>query len=370
MVYQEDVSRTAHALAGFSHAEADRLRKVMTNKDREHEMADYRDRFFQGAMAKGVARDKIQAVWEMMLSFSGYSFCKPHSASYARVSFQAAYLKAGHPAEFMAAVISNQGGFYSTFAYVSEARRLGLTILPPDVNESQARWIGQGRTVRVGLMAVKDLGHQAMERIIRERQSRPYNSFDDFCQRVRPEASEARALIQAGALDSVSVGESHAQLLWRLAWRRNSKKAPTGLFAAGCKVDPPELPPDKKMDRLRRQFAVLGFLPDRHPIVLFAGALNGNGLVKAADLDRHAGRRVRLAGWLITGKTVSTKAGQPMQFLTFEDETGVVETTFFPAAYRRFWKTLDRNRPYVLAGKVEENYGATTLTVDGVRKDG
>ena len=145
MVYQEDVSRVAMALAGFSHTEADRLRKVMSKKDREHQLKDFHKRFFAGARVRGATDEQISGIWEMMMSFSGYSFCKPHSASYARVSFQAAFLKVHYPAEFMAAVISNRGGFYGTFAYVSEARRLGLTILPPDVNISNIRWNGRGK---------------------------------------------------------------------------------------------------------------------------------------------------------------------------------------------------------------------------------
>ena len=134
MVYQEDVSKTAVAVAGFDHAEADGLRKILSKKDKAHRLADYRQRFLAGARARGVGDETIEEIWHMTMSFAGYSFCKPHSASYARVSFQAAYLKTHYPAEFMAAVISNQGGFYSTFAYVSEARRMGLAILPPDVN--------------------------------------------------------------------------------------------------------------------------------------------------------------------------------------------------------------------------------------------
>lgn len=122
----------------------------------------------------------------MMMSFAGYSFCKPHSASYARVSFQAAYLKAHYPAEFMAAVISNQGGFYSAFAYVSEARRLGITVRPPCVNRSRVAWSGRGRQVRVGLMAVKGLGRETMERVVARREGDPYRNFDDFLRRVRP----------------------------------------------------------------------------------------------------------------------------------------------------------------------------------------
>ncbi|MFZ0241973.1 MAG: DNA polymerase III subunit alpha, partial [Desulfobacterales bacterium] len=157
MVYQEDVSKTAMAVAGFDHAEADGLRKVLSKKDKSRQLHDYRQRFVAGARARKLDDVKIDQIWEMMMSFAGYSFCKPHSASFARVSFQSAFLKTHFPAEFMAAVISNQGGYYSTFAYVSEARRLGLKILPPDVNAARIRWQGRGDAIRAGLQSVADL---------------------------------------------------------------------------------------------------------------------------------------------------------------------------------------------------------------------
>ena len=121
------------------------------------------------------------------------------------------------------------------------------------------------------------------------------------------------------------------------------------------------------MTRLRREFAVLGFLCSQHPITLFAGVIQTMKTVKASRIPGLTGRRVRLAAWLVTGKVVHTRHGDPMEFLTFEDETGIVEATFFPESYRRFCHMLDRNRPYLLAGKVEENWGAVTLTVDRVQ---
>jgi error-prone DNA polymerase len=130
--------------------------------------------------------EQIEAIWQMMMSFSGYSFCKPHSASYARVSFQAAYLKVHHPAEFMAAVISNQGGFYSTFAYVSEARRLGVEILPPDVRHSHIHWTGRDNAMRVGLMAIRGLSAKTLDRIVTQRSRRPFDHLFDFFERIRP----------------------------------------------------------------------------------------------------------------------------------------------------------------------------------------
>jgi DNA polymerase-3 subunit alpha/error-prone DNA polymerase len=376
MVYQEDVSRAAVVLAGFSHAEADALRKVMSKKDRNRQLRHFQKRFYAGASSRGVSRDQVAAVWDMMMSFSGYSFCKPHSASYARVSFQAAYLKVHYPAEFMAAVISNQGGFYGTFAYVSEARRMGLTILPPDINHSQVRWTGRDSAIRVGLLSIKGLSAEIQARIVSQRPQGLYRGIHDVLERVRPAENEARALIHCGALDGLNPGGNRATLMWKLAC--HLKTGSTGpasqtqsLFGSVDRVrtrQPPPLPPDDERERLRREFAVLGFLCDRHPMELYAETLHKLRTVKAVDLPRHLGRRVRMAGWLITGKVVTTKHGDPMEFLTFEDETGIVETTFFPQTYRRFCHMIDRQRPYLLTGKVEEDWGAITLTVDTVER--
>lgn len=371
MVYQEDVSRAAVALAGFTHAEADGLRKVLSKKDRARQLQDYARRFQEGARGRGVPDAQIAAIWDMMMSFDGYSFCKPHSASYARVSFQAAYLKTHHPAEFMAAVISNRGGFYNAFAYVSEARRLGLAVHPPDVRVSDVRWTGRGRDLRVGLLSVGGLSAETQRRIVEGRGSAPYAGVREFLARVRPDEGEARALARCGALDGLQRGGSRASILWEIARWARARAAPAGgrersLFDDPLEAEPPppRLPPDDPQERLRHEFAVLGFLCDRHPMVFYAEAVRRAGAVRATELARRVGRRVRFAGWLISGKLVSTKDGQPMEFLTFEDDTGLVETTFFPQAYHRFCHLLDWGRPFLLSGLVEEDWGAVTLTVD------
>ena len=371
MVYQEDVSRTAVALAGFSHADADRLRKILSKKDREYHLGDFRERFFAGAGERGVTPAETEQVWEMIMSFSGYSFCKPHSASYARVSFQAAYLKTHFPAAFMAAVISNQGGFYSTFAYVSEARRMGLAVLPPDVRAGGIQWTAASPdSLRVGLSAVKGLGADVCRRTVDQRRERAFESLSDFLSRVRPDATEARALVRCGALDGLLPGANRAALMWALArWERRERDrgGARALFGGGDGADIPVLKPDPEIVRLRREFAVLGFLCDRHPMVLFDGDPAVAGTVKADRLDRHAGKAVRVAGWLITGKKIRTRHGDPMQFLSFEDETGTIETVFFPEAYDRFCRILEVGRPYVLSGKVAREWGALTLTAAHVR---
>jgi error-prone DNA polymerase len=312
-------------------------------------------------------------VWDMMMSFSGYSFCKPHSASYARVSFQAAYLKVHFPSEFMAAVISNQGGFYSTFAYVSESRRLRLRVLPPDVNQSEIRWTGHGEVIRVGLLSIKALSGKTRDKIISERKKSPFSDLSDFLDRVCPEEPEVRVLIHCGALDQLQEKQSRVALLWELSARQNSprqKQTTYALFPGQSTNDMPLplFPPENEQARLRREFSVLGFLCDRHPMTLYDHVLKNIGIIKAGQIPQFINKQIRFAGWLITGKTVHTKHGDPMEFLTFEDDTGIVETTFFPKAYNRFCHILDRGRPYILTGTVDQDWGAVTLTVKKVEK--
>lgn len=331
MVYQEDVSKVAVSLAGFTHSRADGLRKVLSKKDRELKLRDYRAEFFVGCASRGVEPPAIEAIWKMILSFDGYSFCKPHSASYAKVSFQAAYLKVHFPAEFMAAVISNCGGYYSTFAYVSEAKRLGLAVLPPDVMRSEKAWRGEGRRILVGLQAVRGLSEGCMEQIIRCRSRRQFSTATDFFTRVRPADDEARALIHAGALDSLDKSRNRAMLLWELAVFRRIQESLTHASLFDIHLPPPpRLPPPEPREQLRREYGVLGFLCRIHPLSLVKQ--NQNGVTTARSLPGCVGRRVRFAGWLLTGKLVSTKTGEAMEFLTFEDETGMVETTFFPGS--------------------------------------
>jgi DNA polymerase-3 subunit alpha/error-prone DNA polymerase len=246
--------------------------------------------------------------------------------------------------------------------------------LPPDINVSQIRWSGQNTAVRVGLLSVKGLSAETGQRIVDCRRQGRYQSFRDVLERVRPAEDEVRALIHCGALDGLNPTGSRAALMWQLAcWlkARPARSIPQNRSLFGdadrSRTDqPPPLPPEDQRERLRREFAILDFLCDRHPMELYAAALQNLRTVKAVDLPRHLGRRVRLAGWLITGKVVTTKHGDPMEFLTFEDETGIVETTFFPRTYHRFCHMIDRNRPYLLTGKVEEDWGAITLTVNRV----
>jgi DNA polymerase-3 subunit alpha/error-prone DNA polymerase len=369
MVYQEDVSRVAVQF-GFSASDGDRLRKIMAKKEKKRQLRDYRQRFIAAAVERGAGLEVAEQIWAMMMSFDGYSFCKPHSASYARVSFQAAYLKTHFPAEFMAAVLSNQGGYYSTFAYVSEARRLGLRIEPPDVNTSAIHWQGQGRALRVGLMAVPAVHGATRERICALRRQRPFASVFDFLDRVTPARDEAEALIHAGALDALPprTDGNRGLLIWLLAAWHKGRRAGAGLFPLD--PVPPRLPPQEEIQRLRNQYRVLGFLCDRHPIELFAGqrqryrALTVRDLLNLPQAAVRLRHRLRFIGWLIADKLVRTKRGEPMEFLSFEDETGLIECTLFAGSYARYCHALALGGPFVLSGFLDEDFAVRTLIIE------
>jgi len=200
--------------------------------------------------------------------------------------------------------------------------------------------------------------------------NRPYRDLADFLDRVRPDEEEARILVHARAFDSLHPTEGHAVQLWQIAaWRKSTaRRKSCDLFAREAQTPRPPLEPDDPRECLREEMRALGFLCDMHPMVLCAAQTNGKHVIKAKDLSRFAGRRVRCTGFLVTGKVVSTLKGEPMEFITFEDETGLMECTFFPEIYRRFCHMLDHQRPYMIEGKVEEDYGAFTITVDGVSR--
>jgi error-prone DNA polymerase len=369
MVYQEDVSQIAMNLAGFDAAEADTLRKVLSKKSKE-QLSDYRNRFYNGCRQRGVSRQVIETVWEMIESFGGYSFCKPHSASYALVSFKSAYLKAHYPAEFMAAVISNGGGYYSTFAYISEARRLGLQVLGPDINASDIEYRGKDRIMRVGLMQLKGLSRDVQETIVRERRrGGPFRSLDDFCLRVNPEPTTAKILVQSGTLDSIVGRLNRPQMLWRFYGERRVQAVGESFSLLPVAIIPSHWPRVKDYDRatkLSHERETLGFILSVHPLREIAAS--NRKIVSANQLSRYVGRRVTLAVWSITGKEVLTKKGDPMEFVSFEDETAIFETTFFPKTYQRFCQILDMNRAYLLTGRVQQQHGTVSVNVEQIRR--
>jgi error-prone DNA polymerase len=373
MAYQEDVLRVAQLFAGMSAAEADALRKAMTHKRAPEAIPAFAARFVDGAVAHGVAREVAAELWRQVESFSGYSFCKAHSASYAQVSYRSAWLRAHFPAEFMAAVLSNHGGFYATFAYVAEARRMGLRLLLPCVNRGESAFAGGGRALRVGLAEIQGLGGATRARLLAARAAGgSFVAMEDFCARARPQPHELDALARAGALDALPDGLTRPE---RLRWsalaapelaRRAAPQAAT-LFGEAPVRRPPPAPEFSPQRQLELEEQALGFLVSAHPLALWKERIEAAGALPACELRHHVGRRVRLAGWQVTQKPIRTADGQPMMFLSFEDTTAIYETVMFPQAYKRLAPWTLTQGPYLLDGRVLDEHGAISVQVEDLR---
>jgi len=370
MCYQEDVTKVSMELAGLPLAQAEQIRKALGHKRPVKPLRAHMADFYAGAASRGVARDVIDKVWDMILSFVGYSFCKPHSASYAMVSFRSGWLRAHYPAEFIAAVISNEGGYYDAFAYVSEARRMGLRVLPVDLNASAREYTGKDREVRVGLMQVKGLHVDAVAALLAERaRGGVFRSFADLRRRVRLHVADLERLVKSGACDSIAEGHSRAELLWELYLDEAAPRA-TGtddLFAP----PPPVLPRAAPYDRatmLRHEIEALGFLVSAHPLEPYERALRGRGVIRGRDLDRYVGRRVKLLGWHVTSKLVHDKHERLMEFVGFEDTSALYDATFFPKVYDRVCHLLAGNRPFLILGVVQQEYGVSSVVVEDLER--
>ncbi len=358
MVYQEDVSKVGIALAGFSVEDADMLRKIMSKKAKGRTFDEFRKKFYDGATNNNVATKVIDAVWEMMLSFSGYSFCKPHSASYVQVSFQSAYLKAHYPAAFMAAVLSNYGGYYGTQAYISEAQRLGVTVVPPDVNRSDTSYIAEGNEIITGLCQIMGLSNDVKKQIVQDRKENGvYASIENLLQRVAITEADAEKLVIAGACDLLLPKLSRPQQFWIV--RR--------FYRTGRNEPVPSLKPLTLDQYLQYQYQILGFLTSCHPITLVKSSYNGPR-IRADAIGCSVGKNIVIAGWCITAKTVSTKHGDAMEFVTFEDETGTFETVFFPDIYKTAAPYLTRYTAFLLYGTVTQEFGVAVLEVKRIGK--
>jgi DNA polymerase III alpha subunit len=373
MVYQEDVVNVAHAFAGLDWASADGLRKALSKKRPGKHLAAYFDEFVKGAQARGRDEASIARVWEMILSFAGYSFCKGHSCSYIQVAQQSCYLRANHPAEFIAAVLGNGGGFYRSFAYVAEARRMGVTVLPPDVNASEWRCTGRERALRIGFQFIKGLSTDGAARLLAARQEGgPFADLEDLRCRSALGNDDLRLLIKVGACDGIAGELNRPQLLWTVDVQPGARPAvrrPTqGALLVREGRAPPLLRPYPAERRRQDAWELLGFCTDAHPMTLHARALARFRLTPSSELHRHVGQRVLMAGMFTTGKPVHTARHEPMQFATFDDGEGLIECVLFPDVYARRSHVLFDQGPFVFRGTVEESFGACTVTVHDLER--
>jgi DNA polymerase-3 subunit alpha len=384
MVYQEQVMQIAVALAGFSMGEADVLRKAMGKKDVVL-MEKQKERFLKGAAANGIPGNKAQALFEQIAQFGEYGFNKSHSAAYAMVAYQTAYLKAHYPVEYFCALMTSESGDTAKIIrYISHCREKGIPILPPDVNESRFAFYPAGKAIRFGLSAIKGVGETAILSIQEARGEDPFVSPADFLSRVDLRKVNKRALdslIKAGAFDSLD--QDRGRLVEGLSSMMETaqgevRRRESGQFALFGGKTGPEKPQKGKRteaaghswsrsERLKAEKEALGFYITGHPLDAYAAEI---GLFANATSSRigsvKSGSEIKIGGIICAIREKTTKRGEKMAILSLEDLEGIVEVLVFPETYREIRGDLDTQAPVLLIGRVDSDETSTKVIAEEI----
>jgi DNA polymerase III subunit alpha len=388
IVYQEQVMQIANRLAGYSLGEADLLRRAMGKKNHE-EMAQQRERFIQGATQRGYPPKKIEKIFDLMAQFAGYGFNKSHSAAYALLAYQTAYLKTRYPVEFMAALLTSvTGSTDDVVKYINECREMGIAVEAPDINVSDANFTPHGSAIRFGLAAVKNVGHNAIESIVAGRKELGrYGSIYEFCEKVDLRLLNKRvleSLIKSGAMDGLG---RRAQLMAVLdraiegaqKTQRDAESGQHGLFgvfqqeevsAANNKL--PDTPDWDEHTRLANEKEILGFFISGHPLEKYRDKLDDLRALSTEEigaLTRSTGKdeNIITAGIITNLKVLKSKRGDFYAQGALEDMAGSVEMLVFPEAYRKLQEKVKLEVPVLIRGGVRIEEGANPkLTVNDI----
>jgi DNA polymerase-3 subunit alpha len=387
ILYQEQVMRIANVLADYSLGEADELRRAM-GKKKPQEMAKHRVKFLAGAQDNGIDADVAGQIFDLMEYFAGYGFNKSHSTAYALVAYQTAYLKANYPVAFMAALLTSiMGSSDKIAAYIEECRRMGIEVLPPDINESRVNFTVVGDKVRFGLAAVKNVGRNAIENIIEVREDEPFADLRDFCERIDHRLVTKRvveSLVKAGAFDSWGAGR--ARLLAVLdpcmdeAQKRQREVArgqislfdiaagpDTGEKVFNNKLELPDIPEYPQKELLAMEKEMLGLYISGHPLHEVKEALvqrTSARLDQLGELPDDA--KVTVGGVVASLKQISTRKGELMAFMTLEDVVGSVEVVLFPRVYAAARALIRDDAVLLVRGRLNHQDEAVKIIADGL----
>jgi DNA polymerase-3 subunit alpha len=371
IVYQEQVMQIARTLGGYSLGGADLLRRAMGKKD-AGEMAKQRDTFLEGAKSRGTDLKKAGAIFDLMAKFAEYGFNKSHSAAYALIAYQTAYLKAHYPVEFMAALLTeDMGNTDKVIKNISDCRDMGIQVLPPDINASDRSFLVLEQAMRFGLGAVKNVGTGAIEAIIEARANVPFCGLFDFCERVdlrRVNKRVLESLIKCGAFDAT--GEKRSAMIAGLEpamdlgqrIQREKESAQVSLFgtaeiargssAGGGQV--PDVPEWASRELLGYEKEALGFYITGHPLDRYGEEIRKFGTVNTAALSERTDKSdVKLCGIVASLTEKVTKRGDRMAFFSLEDKTGSVEVMVFPDTFSGAASAIKSDEPILVSGTVE-----------------
>jgi DNA polymerase-3 subunit alpha len=374
IVYQEQVMQIAQRLARYTLGEADILRRAMGKKDPD-EMASQRERFIHGSSKNGISVKKAGEIFDQMETFARYGFNKSHSAAYALISYQTAYMKAHYPVEFMAALMTSEmDDTDKVIKNLAECRQREIKVLPPDINESSVNFTPVGRSIRFGLVAVRNVGTKAVEAIkhSREKQGR-FTSLYDFCRRIDSTLVNKRvieSLIKCGAFDSTSAHRSQMMaslddaLRTGQLYQKQAGSAQMNMFASldqeekqtqhGRNPQLPDLHEWPQNQLLAFEKEALGFYITGHPLDKYETELG-----QIAKEDTHSlkakqqNEEVEIGGVVTALKLRNTKKGERYAQFQLEDRAGFVDAIVWPDVYKRFHENLVRDDPIWVRGKLE-----------------
>ncbi len=368
IVYQEQVMQIAQIYAGYTLGQADNLRRAMGKKKKEA-MEEEKGRFLAGAASLGRKTSEAEAIFQQMETFAAYGFNKSHSAAYALISFQTAYLKAHYPREFAAALLTlEMGSTESTYKNLADARRRSIEILPPEANKSEADFTVCPEGIRFGLEAVKGVGEKAVQAIIEARADGPFSSLGDFVLRCNGQQVSRRVvetLIKAGSLESID--SNRAKLVagldeaigWAARVSADREVGQFGLFASqsgSSEAEPPlpDVPEWSPLDRLQAEREAVGFYISGHPLDRYLHDLKVLATVGTDALDtKNDHELVRVAGVTNTVKRKNSRKGDRYATFNLEDRQGVVEVIAWPECYRKCEAAILGRTPVLVKGKVE-----------------
>ncbi len=338
VVYEEHILQICEAFAGMAPGRADLLRRALV-KEKPDAIAEMSEEFLRCARARGHPEPTIQRVWDLVASFHGYAFNKAHSTAYGVEAYQAAWLKHYHPAHFMAAVLTHGKGFYSPLVYVLECHRLGLRLLPPNIQDPGPTFQVRRGAIQVPISALKGLSARTLAALAAQRpEDRPFQSLTDFHERVHPAPEELEALIRVGACDRL--GPPRTQLFWeaqRCRRQQESRSHEDWLLAPAALPFDQLAPPTEPSlpDRLAAEQALLGYTVSAHPLEQFPH-IAWDSYCPVDRLPDFVGQTVVLCGLTVVSRVHHQVGGDPMKFLTLADRSGMIEAELFGPAYRRF----------------------------------
>jgi DNA polymerase-3 subunit alpha len=384
IVYQEQVMKIANILANYTLGDADILRRAMGKKIPEV-MANEKEKFMAGAEKNNIPLDKALYVFDLMAKFAGYGFNKSHSAAYALIAYQTAYLKAHYPAQFMAALLScDMNNTDKVVAYINECRDHEIEVLPPDINESDKDFTVVEDRIRFGLAAVKNVGEAALDSIIEERLADgPYTSLEDFCCRVdlrRVNRRVLESLIKAGAFDSLGLKRSQLfaildqSLEQGQAAQRDKLSGQISLFAVmgsedeqqHTKIEIPSIPDWTDQEKLTFEKETVGFYLTGHPLDDYREDILSVTDTNLSEKKQWVeGQRLRVGGLIRDIKNRKTKKGDPMAVIIMEDIAGTVDVVVFPELYARCASILHNDTPVVIEGFVKKDERGDNIIANG-----